>query len=124
LLDMTTAVAGPLCWWDFHPLERQLDSLHQTSQPRHMIGDIKGLAKALPAGGHISRGEFQASGGSRFIALQDYAAISGNSASPWGDDVQSLPLFSGFMNPPPAYAPSPYSKLACEESQMANGILE
>src|SRR5262249_8678984 len=28
LLDMTTAVAGPLRWWDSHPLERQLDSLH------------------------------------------------------------------------------------------------
>src|SRR5262245_55304976 len=25
---MTTAVAGPLRWWDSHPLERQLDSLH------------------------------------------------------------------------------------------------
>ena len=28
LLDMTAAVAGPFCWRDSHPLERQLDSLH------------------------------------------------------------------------------------------------
>ena len=28
LPDITTAVAGPLRWWDFHPLERHLDSLH------------------------------------------------------------------------------------------------
>ena len=27
-LDITTAVAGPLRWWDSRPLERQLDSLH------------------------------------------------------------------------------------------------
>jgi hypothetical protein len=25
---MTTASTGLLCWWDFHPLEWQLDSLH------------------------------------------------------------------------------------------------
>jgi hypothetical protein len=30
-LDMTTAVAGPLCWRDSHPLERQLASLHDIS---------------------------------------------------------------------------------------------
>jgi hypothetical protein len=30
-LDMTTAVAGPLCWRDSHPLERQLASLHNIS---------------------------------------------------------------------------------------------
>ena len=34
LLDMTTAVAGPLCWWDFHPLEWQLDSLHEPTGSR------------------------------------------------------------------------------------------
>jgi hypothetical protein len=33
LLDMTTAVAGPLCWWDFRPLEWQLDSLHDINVP-------------------------------------------------------------------------------------------
>jgi hypothetical protein len=33
LLGMTTAVAGPLCWRDFHPLERQLDSLHHKYEP-------------------------------------------------------------------------------------------
>jgi hypothetical protein len=41
-------------------------------------------------------------------------------ASPWGDDEQSLPLFSGFMNPPPADALSPYSMLASKESQTPN----
>jgi len=30
LLDMTTTVAGLLCWRDFHPQEWQLASLHQT----------------------------------------------------------------------------------------------
>src|SRR5215468_7240838 len=30
-LDMTTAVAGPLCLRDSHPLERQLASLHDIS---------------------------------------------------------------------------------------------
>src|SRR5262245_40059459 len=34
LLDMTTAVAGPLRWWDSHPLERQLDSLHDLARCR------------------------------------------------------------------------------------------
>src|SRR5262249_21873541 len=29
LLDITTASTGLLCWRDFHPLEWQLDSLHQ-----------------------------------------------------------------------------------------------
>src|SRR6516165_5014959 len=29
LLDMTTTATGILCWRDFHPLERQLASLHQ-----------------------------------------------------------------------------------------------
>ena len=33
LLGMTTAVAGPFCWRDSHPLERQLESLHQISAP-------------------------------------------------------------------------------------------
>src|SRR6516165_6349075 len=28
LLDMTTTASGLLCWRDFHPLERQLASLH------------------------------------------------------------------------------------------------
>src|SRR5579864_4821245 len=31
LLDMTTTATGLLCWWDFHPRECQLASLHQTS---------------------------------------------------------------------------------------------
>ena len=30
LLDMTTTATGLLCWRDFHPLEWQLASLHQT----------------------------------------------------------------------------------------------
>jgi hypothetical protein len=30
-LDMTAAVAGPLRWWDLHPLERQLAPLHELS---------------------------------------------------------------------------------------------
>ena len=31
LLDMTTASTGLLCWWDSHPLEWQLASLHAPS---------------------------------------------------------------------------------------------
>src|SRR5262249_57460048 len=33
LPDMTTTATGLLCWRDFHPLERQLASLHQHSLP-------------------------------------------------------------------------------------------
>src|SRR6516162_1790287 len=34
LLDMTTTATGLLCWRDFHPLEWQLASLHQTRMCR------------------------------------------------------------------------------------------
>src|SRR6202011_4718421 len=34
LLGMTTTVTGLLCWRDFHPLEWQLASLHQTRMCR------------------------------------------------------------------------------------------
>jgi hypothetical protein len=84
----------------------------QTSQPTDTIGDIKGLAQALRAGGHVSWAEFQALGGLRCKELQDYTAVTGSSASAWDDDGQSLPLFSGFMNPPPPYAPSPHLSAA------------
>ena len=33
LLDMTTASTGLLCWWDSHPLEWQLASLHAPHLP-------------------------------------------------------------------------------------------
>ena len=29
-VDITTTVTGLLCWWDFHPLEWQLASLHRS----------------------------------------------------------------------------------------------
>jgi hypothetical protein len=84
----------------------------QTSQLTDTIGDIKGLAQALRAGGHVSWGESQELGGLRSKELRGYTAVTGSSASPWDDDGQSLPLFSGFMNPPPAYAPSPHLSAA------------
>jgi hypothetical protein len=83
----------------------------QTSQPADAIGDIKGLAQALRAGGHDSWGESDALGGFRPNELRDYTAMT-DSSQPWDDDKQSLPLFSGFMNPPPAYAPSPHLSAA------------
>jgi hypothetical protein len=84
----------------------------QTSQPADTIGDIKELAQALRAGGHDSWGESDALGGSRSEELRDYTAMTDRSLSPWDDDKQSLPLFSGFMNPPPAYAPLPHLSAA------------
>jgi Neuraminidase (sialidase) len=80
----------------------------QTSQPAGAIGDIKGLAQALRADEHDSWGQSDALGESRSKELRDYTAMTDISPSPWGDDEQSLPLFSGFMNPPPACAPSPH----------------
>jgi hypothetical protein len=80
----------------------------QTSQPADAIGDIKGLAQALRVGGYDSWRESDALGGSHSKELRDYTAMTDSSPSPWGDDRQSLPLFSGFMNPPPAYALSPH----------------
>jgi hypothetical protein len=84
----------------------------QTSQPTDTIEHIKGLAQALRAGGQVSWREFPALGGSRSKELRDYTAMTGSTASPWGDNGQSLPLFSGFMNTPPVYAPSPYLSAA------------
>ena len=47
---MTTAVAGPLCWWEFHPREWQLDSLHEPfgSNPKGIM--------MLDANGHYMIG--------------------------------------------------------------------
>jgi hypothetical protein len=36
---MTTAVAGPLCWRDSHPLERQLASLHNIVGAKKFLVD-------------------------------------------------------------------------------------
>ena len=57
LLGMTTAVAGPLCWRDLHPLERQLASLHQHSPPS---GPLRLTWAGLsPAGSHqLAAGAF------------------------------------------------------------------
>ena len=53
LLGMTTAVAGPLRWWDSHPLERQLDSLHD-------FADAKGTIASQHYAFHVSDAEFDA----------------------------------------------------------------
>src|SRR6516165_3915860 len=37
LLDMTTTSTGLLCWWDSHPLEWQLASLHAPVVPNEPI---------------------------------------------------------------------------------------
>jgi hypothetical protein len=52
LLDMTTASTGLLCWWDSHPLEWQLASLHtprlpDADRPAHATSD--GQTWDLPA---------------------------------------------------------------------------
>src|SRR6516162_3952953 len=45
LLDMTTTATGLLCWRDFHPLERQLASLHQN---RTLIRACRRLRRKCP----------------------------------------------------------------------------
>jgi hypothetical protein len=76
------------------------DRRHQGARP----GAARGRACFM--------GRIPGLGASRSKGLRDYTAMTGSSASSWGDDGQSLPLFSGFMNPPPAYAPSPYLSAA------------
>src|SRR5262249_16133018 len=50
---MTTAVAGPLRWWDSHPLERQLDHLHSFGL-MSALSSVRGCARAIA--GHFDHG--------------------------------------------------------------------
>ncbi len=44
---MTTTATGLLCWWDFHPQEWQLASLHQITDEQ--IRDLAWLQSAFLA---------------------------------------------------------------------------
>ena len=55
-LDMTTAAAGPLCWRDSHPLERQLASLHDLSGSQ-AIHPVPLPRSRTPAGPTLPRHE-------------------------------------------------------------------